>query len=127
MIGDTPAEIELQDDAPITVTDASGQQIKVSLNNLVTTNSILTVNLVPPPATSSVRFESSILSVTLQDENGNEINNFDEPVQLCFSANGKTTSNKCLNYYDEQKDEWVCTDPCLETSDDLIWFVFFFK
>lgn len=120
VIGDAPAEIELQDNAPITVTDASGQQIQVSLNNLVTSNSILTVNLVPPPASSSVVFESAILSVTLQDEYGNEINNFDEPVQLCFSANGKSTSNKCLNYYDEDKGEWVCTDPCLEASNDLI-------
>ena len=120
------ASVELENDQPIAFVTPNGETIQVSLsNNLPVGNSVLTVSLSAPPAASQMEFASSILTISLYDEFGTEITQFSDSVELCFTSSGNT-KDKCLNFYDESKREWICSDPCLVSKQNLVWFDFFY-
>ena len=118
-------QIQLENSSPVALTTTDGQQVLVSLsNNLASVNSILSITLIAPPINSDEEFASLILSINLVDAFGTELTSFSDSVELCFSSPTGNKSDKCLNYFNENREEWICIDSSLESRDDLIWFVF---
>lgn len=116
--------IQIENEQPINVITPDGGELTVNLGNMVTTNQALTISIIPSPLNSDLT--SDILVINLFDEFGTEINSFSSTVELCFSATS-STKDSCLNFYDEAKQKWVCTDPCLEKKGNVLWFVVFFS
>ena len=60
---------------------------------------------------------SIVLDITVLDTDGNSVTSFDEPFEICFSAEDVGSDEVCLGFFNADG-EWECEDYCLESSDD---------
>lgn len=76
-----------------------------------------TVKAKPGAADGATPLASSVIDVTLIDENGNTVSQLDNDVEICLRPTpGADTSTSCLGYLND-KNTWVCEDECLSGND----------
>lgn len=70
-------------------------------------------------AAADLEVASDIVNVVLEDIFGISVQpNGDIEVCLTVSDVDEAKDNGCLSFYDEDRDRWVCEDPCLEFDGD---------
>ena len=109
----------MENDEPIVLQTEDGETIAISIPDTIDGQiiTVQVVELIDPPE----RIASPILSITMFDAFGNEVDKFGDPVELCFTDSSGKISDKCLGYYDSARSEWVCEDLCLKKSNKLVW------
>ena len=109
----------------------NGDTVTVELPNSLIDDSInqLVVRLADASISNQpINALSLIVSLELFDGNGNEFDEFEDSVEICFSVpDGEKNGGECLAYYDEKKGEWICEDSCVKVKNNLVWFVIFFS
>lgn len=79
----------------------------------------LYISMQEPPSTN--QFNSLVLQLNLFDEDGAELDSFNSDAEICFSVkNDEARSKQCLGYFDEDRNRWVCEDPCLKENNGLL-------
>ena len=82
---------------------------------------LLYVTMKEPPTPD--QFNSLVIQLDLFDLEGNELVSFNSDAEICFSVKkDEARSNQCLGYYDEDKNRWLCEDPCLKENNGLLWY-----
>ena len=129
----------------ITINDASEELVQINPSSVSSNLAVELINsredllgilLVPPlltsqPNTTLAAFDvdrgnssngqalvSSILEITLVDNEGTFVTQLDSPLTICLALANETkkTERICLSYYDEQRGKWRCEDNCLVTN-----------
>ena len=119
-------EIPIDSNNNIGLVTDDGNVITINLQPTGSESSTIVVRTIPTTSYPTEEFASPIISITLYDEFGNEINLFSDPVRLCFSSSD-SKDDSCLSYYDEDTKEWKCQDECLEENDEgLLWYCLLF-
>ena len=125
------SSIIILDSIPVYIESENGDTVTVELPNSLIDDSInqLVVRLADASISNQpINALSLIVSLELFDRNGNEYDEFDDSVEICFSVpDGEKNGGECLAYFDEKKGEWICEDSCVKVKNNLIWFVIFFS
>ena len=80
----------------------------------------LYISMEEPPTSSG--FNSRVLVLNLFDFYGDQRSSFSDEAEICFTVTAdESRDNQCLGYYDEEKEKWICEDPCLKDDDGLLW------
>lgn len=71
-------------------------------------------------AAQSLDLASEIIQVTLTNMFGESSQPTDD-IEICLEVSDadRAEEDGCLSFYDEERDVWVCEDPCLELDDNL--------
>ena len=60
---------------------------------------------------------STLVDLTLLDENGRSVHNLPDTVKICLKEEKSFKKDSaCLSFYDEKREDWHCQDDCLESS-----------
>ena len=71
-------------------------------------------------AAQSLEVGSEIVQVTLTDIFGESTQPSDD-IEICLEVSDpdRAEEDGCLSFFDEERDVWVCEDPCLDLDDNL--------
>lgn len=68
-------------------------------------------------STDGVVIGSVIVDITVFDESGRSVTEFDDSIEICLEVEeDEDDGEACLGFYDEEEGVWECEDPCLERS-----------
>lgn len=70
-------------------------------------------------STDGVVFGSVVVDITVFDESGRSITEFEDPIEICLEVEeDEDDGEACLGFYVQEEDAWECEDPCLKRSSD---------